>query len=88
MERRLVADYEREVEVLVRRLTPDTHNLAVAIARLPETIRGFGHVKLAGVEQAGKQRSELLGAIANTEQSASERKPATQPSRVAEKFLV
>jgi indolepyruvate ferredoxin oxidoreductase len=88
MERRLVADYEREVEDLLRRLTPRTHELAVAIARLPQTIRGFGHVKLASVEQAGKQRSELLGAIAKTEQSASERKPATQPSRVAENSLV
>jgi indolepyruvate ferredoxin oxidoreductase len=72
MERRLVADYEREVEVLVRRLTSDTHNLAVAIARLPETVRGFGHVKLASVEQASRQRSELFAALLEAERPAPE----------------
>jgi indolepyruvate ferredoxin oxidoreductase len=61
LERQLIADYEREVEELLRRLTPATHSLAVAIARLPQSIRGFGHVKLTSVEQARKQRSELLG---------------------------
>ena len=31
-------------------------------------IRGFGHVKLASVDQASKQRSELLAAMLKVEQ--------------------
>jgi indolepyruvate ferredoxin oxidoreductase len=92
MERQLIADYEREVEVLMRRLTPQTHALTVAIARLPQTIRGFGHVKLASVEQASKQRSELLAAILQSEQKASEpaptREPAVSDRRASEETVV
>ena len=59
-ERRLVADYDR----LVRRLGGDlaAHNLdaAVALARLPEDIRGFGHIKQANLEKAETRRAELL----------------------------
>jgi len=92
MERQLIADYEREVEVLMRRLTPQTHALTVAIARLPQTIRGFGHVKLASVERASKQRSELLAAILQSEQKASEpaptREPAVSDQRAGEETVV
>ncbi len=72
MERRLIADYEREVEELLRRLTPNTHSLAVAIAKLPQSVRGFGHVKQASVEQARKQRSELFAAMRKAEQETAE----------------
>jgi indolepyruvate ferredoxin oxidoreductase len=75
MERRLIADYEREVEELMRRLTPGTHSLAVEIARLPQSIRGFGHVKLASVRQAEQRRGELRAAMAKVEEGMSEHKP-------------
>ena len=44
-ERRLVDEYEQTIHGLLGRL--DIGNLAVAVqlARLPEKIRGFGHVK-------------------------------------------
>jgi indolepyruvate ferredoxin oxidoreductase len=76
LERRLIADYEREVEELLRRLTPATQALAVAIARLPQSIRGFGHVKLASVEQARKQRSELFASMRKAEEAVCEKLPA------------
>jgi indolepyruvate ferredoxin oxidoreductase len=45
MERRLIVDYRNSIDELLTNLTPDNHALAVEIARLPEHIRGYGHVK-------------------------------------------
>ncbi len=44
-ERALIAHYRASVEVLIAQLTPANHALAVEIARIPEQIKGFGHVK-------------------------------------------
>jgi indolepyruvate ferredoxin oxidoreductase len=62
-ERQLIADYERVVEELIRGLSHDSHALAVEIARTPEQIRGFGHVKEAHLERAKKREAELLAAF-------------------------
>jgi indolepyruvate ferredoxin oxidoreductase len=91
MERRLIAEYEGEVEELLLRLTPNTHSLAVAIAKLPQSVRGFGHIKLASVEQAHKQRSELFAAMRKGEQGAPEapaRKPVPNDERAGEEAVV
>jgi indolepyruvate ferredoxin oxidoreductase len=50
MERALITEYEATLETLLAGLTPATHGQAVAIARLPDAIRGFGPVKAASVE--------------------------------------
>ena len=60
MERSLIADYELTVEHLLDGLTPRNHRAAVAIASLPEDIRGFGIIKRRAVEQAAEQRDRLL----------------------------
>ena len=44
-ERALIAEYRTSVEVLLAGLTAANHAAAVEIARLPEQIRGYGHVK-------------------------------------------
>ncbi|MSO67556.1 MAG: indolepyruvate ferredoxin oxidoreductase family protein [Pseudolabrys sp.] len=44
-ERRLIAEYLSELDDIVEHLTPNNHQLAVALASLPEKIRGFGPVK-------------------------------------------
>ena len=44
-ERRLVADYAAVLEEIAGGLGHDNHALAIEFARLPERIRGFGHVK-------------------------------------------
>ncbi len=59
-ERRLIADYVATVERLIADLTPANHGLAVEIARVPEFIRGFGHVKEAHLERAEATRTDLL----------------------------
>jgi len=60
MERALIGEYEKTVDVLLRGLTRESHALAVEIAALPETIRGYGHVKAKSVDAARKQQAELL----------------------------
>jgi indolepyruvate ferredoxin oxidoreductase len=60
MERRLRAEYEALVDTLIERVDADNHATAVALARVPEQIRGFGHVKEASVRCAKGAEAELL----------------------------
>jgi len=62
-ERKLIADYESLVADLVAHLSPANHAAAVALAALPETIRGFGHVKDTSIAKATARRAELLAAF-------------------------
>ena len=61
-ERALIGEYEETVEMLLKRLSPRNHALAVEIACIPEHIRGFGHVKLRHLEDAKRKEAELLAA--------------------------
>ncbi|CUA84797.1 TPP-dependent indolepyruvate ferredoxin oxidoreductase, alpha subunit [Chelatococcus sambhunathii] len=60
MERQLIEDYGTLVAELTQGLTQDNHALAVALASIPEKIRGFGHVKLRHLEAAKKEEAQLL----------------------------
>jgi indolepyruvate ferredoxin oxidoreductase len=60
MERALIAEYEQTVETLLAGLSRGNHALAVEIAMLPETIRGFGHIKAKSVNAARAKQAELL----------------------------
>jgi indolepyruvate ferredoxin oxidoreductase len=62
-ERALVRDYEALVEELSQQLDHDNHRLAVALASLPEQIRGYGHVKEANLARAKAREAELLAAF-------------------------
>ena len=62
-ERRLIEDYERDIIAISQKLTVDNLNDAIKFAKLPETIKGFGHVKQAHAELAAKERSRLLALI-------------------------
>jgi indolepyruvate ferredoxin oxidoreductase len=59
-ERALIREYEQTVERLLAELTPQNHATAVALACLPEDIRGYGHIKLKSIAAARKKRDELL----------------------------
>jgi indolepyruvate ferredoxin oxidoreductase len=60
MERALITEYEETIDILIAGLTPENHALARDIARVPEQIRGFGHVKAQSVERARELRAQLL----------------------------
>jgi indolepyruvate ferredoxin oxidoreductase len=59
-ERALIGEYRRCIEELLPALHADNHALAVDIARLPEQIRGFGHVKARHLEAARVRWGELM----------------------------
>ena len=63
LERRLIAEYEAVVAEILQQLTPANHAIAVELARVPEQIRGFGHVKARHLGVAKQRESELLAAL-------------------------
>ncbi|MBA1145648.1 indolepyruvate ferredoxin oxidoreductase family protein [Ectothiorhodospiraceae bacterium WFHF3C12] len=60
LEHALLAEYESLVDELLQGLNADNHDTAVALARLPEDVRGYGHVKARNAEQARRRQTELL----------------------------
>jgi indolepyruvate ferredoxin oxidoreductase len=62
-ERQLIADYEALVAELLDRLAPPTLATAVALASLPERIRGFGHVKERNLRAAKAEEARLLATL-------------------------
>ena len=67
MERRLIADYRALLETIAAELTPDNHQTAVALASLPEKIRGYGpikerHLDIAKAEEANLREQFRSGA--------------------------
>ena len=61
-ERRMIEQYEILLRTrIIPELTTTNHALAVEIAALPLTIRGFGHVKMAAEADALKRQAMLLG---------------------------
>ena len=63
MERALIAQYEADMAEVLRIQRPDTRDAAIALARLPLDIRGFGPVKDANARKAAKRREELLASL-------------------------
>jgi indolepyruvate ferredoxin oxidoreductase len=59
MERKLLADYEAGLDRLLAGLSPARLPLAVQIARIPDQIRGFGHVKQASIPPAKAEEQRL-----------------------------
>ncbi|WP_137391484.1 indolepyruvate ferredoxin oxidoreductase family protein [Rhodoligotrophos defluvii] len=63
-ERALIAEYEADLSRIAAALKPETHGPAVEFARLPQRIRGYGHVKKAAIEAVRPKREQLLAAFA------------------------
>ena len=59
-ERALVGEYRASIEQVLATLAPGNHALAVQIARIPEQIKGFGHVKARNLALARAQWEQLL----------------------------
>ena len=57
---RLIADYEALIAELCAGLAPGNRDLAVALAALPETIRGYGPIKMKAIAAADEERRRLL----------------------------
>jgi indolepyruvate ferredoxin oxidoreductase len=60
MERALIQRYRDTVDALLAKLTADNRARAIEIARLPEDIRGYGHVKERHVKAVLPKWEQLL----------------------------
>jgi len=60
MERELIVQFERRIDELLADLTAERLPVAVQIAALPLSMRGYGHVKIANVALARAREAELL----------------------------
>ncbi len=63
MERALIGEYRATVGGLLSKLSADNLSQAVAIASIPEDIRGYGHVKERHFKAAKQKEAALLAAF-------------------------
>ena len=59
-ERALIGEYQSSLSVILNQLNADNHRLAVDVARIPEHIKGFGHVKERNLKAARTQWTALM----------------------------
>ncbi len=63
MERALIRQYERDMAEILPKADDASLDIAIELARLPLSIRGFGPVKQANETEAAKRREALLSAF-------------------------
>jgi len=61
MERALIGEYEALVKELIGGLTAEKLPLAIELANLPDSMRGYGHIKENNVKAAKLKWEKLLG---------------------------
>jgi len=74
VERALIAEYRASIEELLGGLTPLNHGAALEVARIPELIKGYGHVKARHLAAARPRWAEAMRAF---------RQPAAATARQA-----
>jgi indolepyruvate ferredoxin oxidoreductase len=72
MERALIDEYRVSLEEVLAGLTAQNHSLAVEIARIPELIKGYGHVKERHLQTARPQWAALMQAFRQPASSAQQ----------------
>ena len=60
MERALIGEYTASIDTLLSTLSAENHATAVEVARIPELIKGYGHVKERNVKTARLQWAGLI----------------------------
>ncbi|MGQ9426971.1 indolepyruvate ferredoxin oxidoreductase family protein [Gilvimarinus sp. F26214L] len=68
LDRELIASFEQSVEQLLPNINWDNHTTAVEVAKLPQSVRGYGHVKEKAAEGYRQQLAALMDRFANREQ--------------------
>ena len=59
-ERALTAQFEADIGQLIGELGAERLPIAIELARLPDEIRGYGHIKAAAMQRAAEKREALL----------------------------
>ena len=59
-ERQLITEFEQDMDQILGQMTRDNYARGLQITRLPQKIRGFGHVKASSIEDYRETRAALL----------------------------
>jgi len=59
-ERALIGEYRASIEQVLAQFSPERQTLALEIARIPEQIKGYGHVKERHLHTARQQWDALM----------------------------
>ncbi|MBT2326977.1 indolepyruvate ferredoxin oxidoreductase family protein [Variovorax paradoxus] len=63
IERALLGEYQALMEGVIQRLDAGNRQDVLALARLPQSVRGFGHVKLRNLAAARTEQEKLLARL-------------------------
>ncbi|WKL58364.1 indolepyruvate ferredoxin oxidoreductase family protein [Asticcacaulis sp. ZE23SCel15] len=63
LERQMIDDYRVLITRLCAVFTPAKADIYLALARLPEEVRGFGHIKLKSIQDMQSQRDALMARL-------------------------
>ena len=75
-ERQAITDYEASLQLIAGSLTPENHAIAIELAGLPRSVRGFGHVKERHAARATLRAKELIQVLRTSQ-------PSSHPERDA-----
>jgi indolepyruvate ferredoxin oxidoreductase len=64
-ERQLIKEYLQTIETILANLSATNHAIAIKLARIPEDISGFGHIKERSVHLAKSNKQKLMGIFLN-----------------------
>jgi len=67
IEQNLIVEYENDISQLLDSLNNENYESVLELAGLPDSIRGYGHIKLKNIDQFKARRAQLLQRIANGE---------------------
>ena len=70
-ERKLIEDYIGLLDLIIQELNPQNHAAAVALASVPDEIRGYGHVKEKSMAAAEKLQQQRLSSFRQQESGVS-----------------
>ena len=76
-ERALIETYEGGLDLIAAKLSGDNYPCAIALAALPDMVRGFGPVKMKAIERFEREWQKLQPQLLNPA-------PETQPAEAAE----
>jgi indolepyruvate ferredoxin oxidoreductase len=82
-ERALITAYRATLSRLLAQLTPDNLEQVVAVARIPEEIRGYGHVKERHLKAAMQKQAGLLAQLEPAASSGQPHSPQGGGKRAA-----
>jgi len=75
-ERAAIGEYRRGIDELLGSLSKQKLDLALEIARLPQEVRGFGHVKARNLAAARTKRERLVAQWRTPDAQQQKRKPS------------